>query len=125
MRKVLFLLAVLAILLPLRFVQAEKGATTTNISVKTSSTTATVRVWLCDGTSKGAFCTGMYECPIVVIPAHSSVTETCAPTYNPTAFEYAILTGDGVSCENLGQNPIGTTVTCSDSNGTVQLKVGH
>ena len=127
MRKVLFLLAVLAVLLPFRFVQAAKGATTTtNISVKTHSTTATsVQVWLCQGTRRGPFCTNMHDCGIVASGANSSVMDTCVTTYTPTAFEYMIQTGGGGSCDNLGQNPIGTTVTCSDSNGTVQLKVGH
>ena len=109
MRKVLFLLAALAVLLPFRFVQAAKGATT-NISVKTGSTTATsVQVWLCEGTQKGPFCTGLHDCGIVAsdLPAHSSVMDTCVTTYKPTAFEYAILTGGGVSCENFAQNPIG------------------
>lgn len=129
MRKVLFLMAVLAVLLPFRFVQAAKGATTTtNISVKTSSTTATsVRVWLCQGTTRGPFCTGLHDCGIVAsdLPANSSVMDTCVTTYKPTAFEYEILTGGGVSCENFAQNPIGTTVTCSDADGTVELKVSH
>ena len=84
-----------------------------------------MQVWLCQGTTRGPFCTGLHDCGIVAsdLPANSSVMDTCVTTYKPTAFEYAILTGGGVSCENFAQNPIGTTVECSDADGTVQLKV--
>jgi hypothetical protein len=124
MRKALFVLAALAVLLPFRFVQAGQ-ATTTQISVKTGSTTASVQVWLCEGTQKGPLCTGLFHCTVPSVPANSSVMDTCVTTYTPTAFEYMIQTGGGGSCDNLGQNPIGTTVRCSDADGTVRLKVSR